>query len=168
MSRPPGAGRAVRFRTASDKKKALAQYDELRRSGRVARAVVIAELKDEGYQVLGQGMDPDQIAQSLMVAAEALAQVDKARQAPRPEPHQEPERRGERTGIARAAKEITLNADGVMVPPPGENFVSCGECDHPRWYVLHANADDVPARFACAHCGNEVKMLRVRHEAGRA
>ena len=168
MSRPPGAGRPIRFRTASDKKKALAQYDELRRSGRVARAVVIAELHDESYQVLGQGMSPDQIAQCLVVAAEALAHVDQTRQTPHPEPHQEPEKRGERTGIKRASKEITFDAEGVMVPPPGENFVSCGECNHPRWYVLHTNADDVPARFACAHCGNEVKLLRVRHEAGRA
>lgn len=160
--------RQVRFRTSSDRKKALAQYDELRRSGRVARAVVIAELKDESYQVLGQGMDPDQIAQSLMVAAEALAHVDKARQAPRPEPHQEPEVRGERVGQTRPVKEITLDAGGLMVPPKGETIVSCGECNHPRWYVLHHRADETPARYACAHCGNEVKMLRVQHEAGRA
>lgn len=159
--------RQVRLRTASDKKKAMAQYDELRRAGRVARAVVIAELHDNSWQVLGQGMSPEQIAESLMVAATALKQVPQPDNRPRLEPHEEPVRRGEHNRSKARAKEIGTDEEGNMVPPQGEHIISCGECNHPRWYVLHRD-DESPARYACAHCGNEVKMLRMHHEAGRA
>jgi hypothetical protein len=62
----------VRMRATSDREKALAQYDELRRSGQVKRAVIIAEMDDGSFQVLAQGMSLDQIAGSLRLAAEAL------------------------------------------------------------------------------------------------
>jgi hypothetical protein len=158
----------VRMRTASDKKKAMAQYDELRRAGRVERAVVIAELKDGSWQVLGQGMSPEQIAGALMVGAEALAAVEAKGRELRPEPHIEPERRGERN-LGRVNKpEITKDAEGVLVPPKGENFISCGECAHPHWFVLHHNNTEQMSRMACSHCGNEVINRQIFHEEGHA
>lgn len=163
-----GEGLRVRLRTISEKRASMQAYDALRRTGRVARALVIAELHDGGFEVLGQGLTPEQIARSLVVAAGALRHHDASRQAPRPEAHEQPVAVGERTGITRGERAIRLDADGIMVPPPGETFISCGACQHPRWYVLHTAADDVPARIACSHCGNEVVMIRVQHEGGRA
>lgn len=158
----------VRFRTASDKKKAMAQYDELRRAGRVERAVVIAELKDGSFRVLGQGMSPEQIGQSLVIAADALAHVEQQAKEIRPEPHIEPEKRGEHNLAKPAPRAISMAEDGTFIAPAGENFISCGECDHPRWYILHDDSGDRQSRMACAHCGNEVVSLAIYHPTGRA
>lgn len=151
----------VRVRTAAAEAKARRQYEELRDSGRVERAVVIAELAGGEVAVLGQEVTPHELGRLMVAAAggvgEVLARDRAERSRLRLEPHQEPERRGVHNGhpaVMRPA--VKRDADGIMVPPFGENFVSCGECGHPRWYVLHTNADDQLARYACAHCGNEV------------
>ena len=158
-------GRLVRLRTASNKAKAFAQYEELRRSGQVKAAVVIAELNDGSWQVLGQRMTPGEMAQALVVGAEGLSHVEGNRAVERivikPEPHQAPLSTGETAGLSLKAKAITTDAEGILVPPYGENFISCGECKHPRWYVLHTDADDQISRVACAHCGNEVIQVPV-------
>lgn len=168
MSDQTEQGRHVRLRTAaSDKKKALEHYQELRRAGRVKRAVVIAEDHDGQITVLGQMLKPREVSELLLVAAEAVVHIDAKRNEPRFEPHQEPERRGIHNENAPARREITIDAEGMMVPPPGENLISCGECNHPRWYVFNFNDIDMPARFACAHCGNEIKMHRIYHQEGR-
>jgi hypothetical protein len=160
------SGHTVRFRTAADKKKALTQYEELRRSGRIVRAVVIAEMNDQSFQVLGQSMSPQEIGNALMVAAAALEHHRDAARQHRLEPHQEPDSIGPVTQSKPVKREITLSPSGVMIPPEGENIISCGECHHPRWYVLHHNKDDTPARYACASCGNEVKFIRMFHRPG--
>jgi hypothetical protein len=54
------------------------------------------------------------------------------------------------------------------VAPKGETIISCGECHHPRFYVLLHEETQQPARWACAHCGNEIKLLRATHEGGHA
>jgi hypothetical protein len=166
---PTEPSRRVRLRTAStDKKKALDHYQTLRRSGRVKDAVVIAEDHDGSITVLGQMLTPDQVGQLLLIAAHSLVAIDKARHLPKLEPHQEPERRGEHNGSKPRAKEIVTDADGILQPPPGENIISCGECNHPRWHVLHYTATDQHSRIACAHCGNEVKNIEIFHAEGHA
>jgi hypothetical protein len=64
-----------RLRTAMDPRKAFRQYDELRRTGKLKRALIIAETADGNYTVLAQMTDPVGAAGLCMVAAEALAQV---------------------------------------------------------------------------------------------
>jgi len=157
-----------RFQTALDRTKALKQYETLKRSGMVAKAVVIAELKDGSYHILGQNLKPHEMAPMLVVAAEALTQADADRTLVKLVAHQEPEKRGEWNRSKPRTREITTGPDGVLIPPPGENFVSCGECNHPTWFVLHHDGDDTQSRIACAHCSNEVVSLRITHESGRA
>lgn len=161
-------GRPVRLRATSDKKKALAAYDEMRRGGRVARALVIVESHSGHIDVLGQGLKMEDIAELLLVSMQTVAHLDEQRKELRPEPHQAPISVGAKAGPARKEREITTAPDGTMQPPPGETIISCGECQHPRWYVLLREADNNPARFACAHCGNEVKQIPVFHAEGRA
>ena len=72
MSDPHETPRPVRLRTATAKAKALAQYEELRRSGRVKSAVIIAELTDGSWQILGQRMTPGDMTLALVLAADAL------------------------------------------------------------------------------------------------
>jgi hypothetical protein len=161
--------RSVRIRTAArDRRKALEHYQDLRRAGKIKRAVVIAELTDESFTVLGQMLEPSEIAQLLFVAVEALQHIDAKRTQPTLEPHEEPLRRGTPTRGTLPPRKITHDADGVMVPPEGENIISCGECSHPRWYVLLNNVDETPARYACAHCGNEVVFHQIMHRGGTA
>ena len=149
----------ARLRTARDENKALLQYEEMRARGGVRKAVVIVERSDGDIEILGQALTPWMIGRLLFVAAEALEHADNDRKIIRLVAHQEPEVRGEHNRSKPIAKEITTAPDGTMVPPKGENFISCGECHHPTWYVLHHDADDRPARTACAHCGNEVKTM---------
>lgn len=161
--------RPVRFRTAAtDKRKALEHYQDLRRSGKSKRAVVISEAENGDVTVLGQMLKPDEIAGLLMVAAQALEHADAGRTIAKLEIHHEPISVGEHSQGTIPKRGITLDAEGIMVPPEGENIISCGQCHHPRWYVLLNNADETPSRYACAHCGNEVVMHRIVHEEGRA
>lgn len=165
------SGRESRLRTAADAAKALRQYQELKNSGRVARAIIIAELKDGGFQVLGQMLTPAEMAPMLMIAADMLAQAEEGRRIVRMEGHVEPEKRGERVGVTTPTNQrgIRKGPDGSLVPPTGENFISCGECHHPHFHVLNHNNDDgVPARLACSHCGNEIIVHRVVHGMGTA
>jgi hypothetical protein len=159
----------VRIRTAAtDKRKALDHYQDLRRSGKSVRAVVISEAADGSYTVLGQMLKPHEIAELLLVAAKALEQADSERTILKLEVREEPERRGVHNRSKPREPKITKDPDGVLVPPPGENFVSCGECNHPRWYVLHSDATDQTSRYACAACGNEVENIPIHHAEGRA
>jgi hypothetical protein len=161
--------RQVRFRTAaSDKRKALEHYQDLRRSGASKRAVVISEAEDGAITVLGQMLTPDEIAMLLLVAADALALIHTKRTEHKPEPHHQVISVGEHSQGTIPKRGITLDADGVMVPPAGETIISCGLCHHPRWYVLMHLADEQPSRYACGHCGNEVVMHRIAHAEGRA
>jgi hypothetical protein len=160
--------RAARLQTALDRGKAMKQYEALRRANVVVKAVVITELKDGSYHVLGQNLTPEEIAPLLMVGAEALTQAEANRRIVKLVAHQEPEKRGEHNRSRPRVREITKDADGVLVPPRGENFISCGECHHPQFHVLHHNADDTLARYACSHCGNEIKNIPILHQGGTA
>lgn len=160
--------RPGRIQTAVDRTKALKQYETLRRANMVVKAVVIAELKDGSFHVLGQNLTPEEIAPLLVVGAECLEQVESGRRIVKLVAHQEPEKRGEHNQAKPRARQITKNADGVLVPPPGENFISCGECNHPTWHVLHYNDIEQTSRYACAHCGNEVVNIPITHREGHA
>lgn len=70
--------RQGRVQTASDPAKAFRQYDELRRTKRLKRALIVAELEGGNFRVLGQMANPAEMARLCMVAAEALAQVPEA------------------------------------------------------------------------------------------
>jgi hypothetical protein len=78
--------RRVRLRLSSDRRKALQQYDDLRRTGRLDSAVILCDMKDGSFQVLGQGMDLAQIAQSLVIAAQTIANAEQMRQQPPAQP----------------------------------------------------------------------------------
>ena len=157
-----------RFQTAADKTKALRQYEALKRSNMVVKAIVVTELKSGDYHVLGQNLTPEEMAPLLVVAAEALTQAEAGRKIVKLVSHVEPEKRGEHNRSAPRAKEIKTAPDGTLVPPSGENFISCGECDHPQWFVLQDNATERTTRFACSHCGNEVKNIMITHAPGAA
>ncbi len=85
-------GRFVRVRTSQERRKALAQLADLRNSGQLQRAVVIAELKDGSIQVLGQEATPADTSVLVLEAARALVEVaerippDKMGPRGRPEP----------------------------------------------------------------------------------
>ena len=160
--------RGARFQTAVDRTKAMRQYETLRRAGVVTRAVVIAELKDGSFHVLGQNLTPEEIAPLLMVGADALQHAEANRRLVKLVAHQEPERRGEHNQQKPRPRTIKTAPDGTLIPPPGENFISCGECNHPTWFVLHRDADDTTSRYACSHCKNEVAEIRVAHRGGTA
>lgn len=160
--------RQSRLRTAADAAKALRQYQELKNSGRVAKAIIIAELKDGNYQVLGQMLTPEEMVPLLVVAADAVAQADAGRRIVRMEARIEPKKRGERVGITTRQRGITTGQDGTLVPPAGEDFISCGECHHPHFFVLYHNDHNTMSRFACSHCGNEVILHRITHGFGTA
>ena len=157
-----------RFRTAAAKNKALAQYEDLKASGVVTKAIVIAGLSDGSVHVLGQETTPAEMAPLLAIAVETLAQADAGRRVVRLVSHIEPERRGEHNRSKPQAKEIRTADDGTLIPPPGENFISCGECAHPTWFVLHFDNSNHTSRMACAHCGNEVKNILITHGEGHA
>ena len=139
----------------------MRQYEALKRSGIVTKAVVIAELKDGSFHVLGQSLTPTEIAPLLVVAAEALTQADADRKIVKLVSRVEPDKPGTHNAQRARVKEIKVAPDGTLVPPKGENFISCGECGHPSWYVLHYDELDTQSRTACAHCGNEVKNIPI-------
>lgn len=152
-------GPRVRLRTAVEKKKALAHLTELRMSGQLARALVIAELKNGDFLVLGQEMKPFEIPKALFMAMEALKAADSVRLQLKTEPLEYSVAMGETVNPGeRIRPKITKDAAGTLVPPEGESFISCPECRHPKYHVL---VPDDPllqhvTRIACAHCGNEV------------
>jgi hypothetical protein len=76
----------VRLRISEGRKKSLAQLAELRNSGQLEQAAVIAKLKDGNYLVLGQEMVPEELGRALLFAAEALQQVPEDQRGPRPAP----------------------------------------------------------------------------------
>jgi len=161
--------RYIKLRTAaSDKKKALNHYQELRRSGKSVRAVVISEDAEGTITVLGQMLTPQAVAELMLMAAQGVAHLLEDQKKPRMESHHEIISVGDITQGTIPKREVTLDADGIIIPPKGENLVSCGECHHPRWHLFHFNGTDQPARYACAHCGNEVKFIPIYHEGGTA
>ena len=76
--------RQGRLRTAVDVRKAFRQYDEMRRTGNLERALIITETSDGHFHILGQMTDPAGCARLCMVAAEALAQVPEDQIGPAP------------------------------------------------------------------------------------
>jgi hypothetical protein len=64
--------RQISIRVADDRKLALSQYQDLRRQGRVETAVVLCDMKDGAFQILGQGQTLEQIGATLMTAIRAV------------------------------------------------------------------------------------------------
>jgi hypothetical protein len=67
--------RAARLQTAADKSKAMKQYEALRRSNMVVKAVVITELKDGSYHILGQNLTPTEMAPMVIFGARGFARL---------------------------------------------------------------------------------------------
>jgi hypothetical protein len=100
-----------RLRTAMDPGKAFRQYDELRRSGRLKEALIVAETKDGHFQVLAQMTDPAGAARLCMIAAEALAQVpENLRRGGEPPPKPTPPPKPVATTAAKAPAVHTIAA----------------------------------------------------------
>lgn len=162
----------VRLQASSDRAKAKRQRAELMQSGTVESYVTIAKLKDGGYHAVSQGLSPDAIADALLAVTMALEHhlTEETTVKLRPKGIGETMNLGEGdyAGPARKDREVTTDAAGVLVPPEGENFIRCGECDTPGWFITHRNVDDAAARYVCSKCGNEVKMIRVTHREGTA
>jgi hypothetical protein len=159
----------VRLRTAAvDKKKALDHYQTLRRSGKSTKAVVISEDADGQITVLGQMLTPHAVAQLLIYASKGVASLLEEQQKPRLDPNHQPEKPEHHNQSKPRTPEITWGDDGVMIPPKGEDLIVCGECGYAKWYLLHHINTDMTARYACAHCGNEVKIIPLYHQEGTA
>lgn len=159
--------RAVRLQTAKARAKALKQYQELRRTQQIDRAIVIAELANGDIHVLGQDLTPNEMAPLLLVAADVMERADADRKIVKLVAHQKVEHQGAWNQSKPRPKRITTDKDGILIAPPGETFISCGECGHPTWHVLHRSDLDITSRYACAHCGNEVEQIVV-HPGGLA
>lgn len=154
-------GPRVRYRTASARKKALAQLAELRNAGQVARALVIIERRDGDFEVLAQEMRPYETPRLLAAAAMAHERVEAGRTAATPEALEMALSWGDESNPGdRIRPKMTKDASGSLVPPPGETLISCPVCRHPRYYVTVGEPGkrmaDLVARLSCAHCGNEV------------
>lgn len=160
----------VRLQASSDRAKAKRQRAELMQSGTVESHVTIAALKDGGYHAVSQGMSPDAIADALLAVTQALAHhlAEETAVKLRPVGQTLNPGEGDYAGPARKVREVATDAAGVLVPPDGENFIRCGECENPGWFITHRNIDDAPTRYVCSKCGNEVKMIRVTHREGTA
>jgi len=165
---PPPGQMGVRIQLSSDRKKAKRQYEELMRSGQFDKAVIIAELtRGRGYHVVGQGMSLDDIPRALLATAEVL-KVATA--------HDNHPRHGKIAGVSaglevgRAGpplkdRAVTKDADGLLHPPPGQTFMTCGECESSSWYMT-LDAEDQPTLMVCTKCGNEVRWRRDVHHSG--
>lgn len=166
MSRRHRAGKPdpslrTRMRIARDPAKALAQYDDLRVRGRLNSAVILCDMKDGSFEVLSQGMKAPQIGRALMQASAMLMHADADVNALRLEPQDEPISIGGHSGQHPQPPTILLDAEGNLKPPIGTEFISCGECHHPRFYILIESDGGALARLACASCGNEINLRGV-------
>jgi hypothetical protein len=73
-----------------------------------------------------------------------------------------------RAGPALKDRAVTKDADGLLHPPKGETFLTCGECQSSSWYIT-ADANELPQRWVCTNCQNEVRLRRdVHHQGGNA
>jgi hypothetical protein len=165
---PPPGQMSVRIQLTSDRKKAKRQYEELMRSGQFEKAVIIAELtNDRGYHVLSQGMTLDDIPKALFATVKVLDETTKHQQIPRAGMNFGVSAGFEvgRAGPALKDRAVTKDADGLLHPPPGQTFVTCGECESSSWYMT-LDANDQPVLMVCTKCQNEVKMRRDVHHSG--
>jgi ribosomal protein S27AE len=157
----------VRLQASSDPAKQKRQRQELFNSGSVATHVILAQLKDGGFHIVSMGMKPEDIGLALVAAAEGLVHHRGQESAIRLRAQGIGETMnpgtGSYAGPARKQREVGTDAAGNLKPPPGESFIRCGECENPGFFIANHEADDTPARFVCAKCGNEIKLLRVTH-----
>lgn len=171
FANPPPGQMGVRFQLTTDRKKAKRQYEELMRSGQFDKAVIIAELtKGRGYHVLAQGMSLDDIPKALFATVTVLDAADKDQKIPKAEKDFGFGAGIEmgRAGPAIQQRAVTQDAEGLLHPPPGQTFLTCGECRSSSWYIT-CDAEGDPTRWVCTHCQNEVALRRdVHHDGGRA
>jgi hypothetical protein len=158
----------VRIQLTSDKKKAKRQYEDLMRAGQFDRAVIIAELsRDRGYHVLSQGMTLDDIPRALMATVQVLNKAAEDQRIPKAGMNFGISAGLEvgRAGPALKDRAITQAADGTLHPPPGQTFMTCGECESSSWYMT-LDAQDQPVLMVCTKCQNELKWRRDVHREG--
>lgn len=139
----------------------------LLKAGRLRGAAVILRFADRA-EVFGHTMKPWTLTKILTEATIRLMQHGEQAMRPVREAHQEPDSVGETVGITTPTQAITSAPDGTLIPPPGETIISCGACHHPRFYATVNEADGHIGRLSCAHCGAEIVLHRIHHEAGRA
>jgi hypothetical protein len=158
----------VRMRTARDHKKAFVHYDELRRTGRVKCATIIAELHDGSFTVLGNQLTPDQMGRHLFIAAQGLEKVEGRRDEPRlhPQKVEVPDVGFEHSGGMPLMTTATRNPDGTLEAALGTTWLLCGECGHPRWMATIDEITNAYRRLICASCGNELSATGTQPSTG--
>lgn len=159
-----------RLQTSADRDKQARQRRELMNSGTVRSSVIICALKDGGWHVLGQGMAVEDIGRALLAAAAGVAEANRRENAIALRPDGigvtlnpgTSEKMGPRlTPAHRTAP------DGTLIPPDGESFIRCGECESPGFFATNVEATGNHGRMICARCGNEIRLHRVLHAEGQ-
>jgi hypothetical protein len=166
---PPPGHMGVRLQATSDVRKARRQYEELWRKNQIAEAVIIARLtRDRGWHILSQGMKVDAIPMALYACMQG---VEKALEL-HPEHGHPQEIKLTPHGIGQTLDpdvgredtqpsikpEVKTASDGTLIPPKGETFIRCGECNNPSYFItVFETGHGLPARLCCTKCGNEVK-----------
>lgn len=167
---PPPGQMGVRIQASTDKKKAKRQYEDLMRAGQLDSAMIIGRLtRDRGYHVLSQGMSPTDMTQAIRATVEVLAKVAEEQRLPMAEKTFGLSAGLEvgRAGPALKDRLVTKDAGGLLHPPKGQTFMTCGECQSSSWYMT-LDADDQPILMVCTSCQNEVKWRRdVMHQPPR-
>ena len=164
----------VRIRTARARSKARDQLRELLRDTSLVQAVVVACNAEGAWTVLSGGMTGRDMGVALMVGTGALQRVLAQEAAaggagaPLKLDIRVPVEGGLGSTGRKRKPEITMDAEGQMVAPPGEAFMFCGECGASRWYVTINDATLSRGRQACIRCGNEVVEVQMLHQAGTA
>jgi len=172
---PETAGsKKVRLRTARAQGKARDQLRELLRDTSLIQTLVIARNAKDEWTVLVGGLRAQEVGGALVVGAETLDiliehenKVDGGNGPVRLDfsaPVEGPP--GERLGRKRVP-EVTKDAEGNLISPTGEAWMSCAECGCNRWFVT-VREDGAPGRQACIRCGNEIVQLQMQHTEGRA
>lgn len=174
----------VRITATTQKFKSRKQYEELVRSGRVKKAVIIALVNETGfpgdegagagYHVLGQGMTLDEIGDALLAGAHgvshaaerqrAMSFVPGAVGAVTSETWTPPSREAElgpQPVTKKKPNELRRRPNGEIDSPPGQHWVACGECGNGTHMVCETNDTNVTTFLVCSRCGNEIKKLRV-------
>jgi hypothetical protein len=159
----------VRIIASSDKAKQKRQYREFFYSPDRGDFMVIATMRGGDVHVLGQGMSLADMASALLAAAKGLAFARKMddRLVLRAEGIGVTLNPGSTPIMGKAVAPAHKTApDGTLIPPDGETFLRCGECEAPGFFITQQVDGLAIGRAICARCGNELVMHR--HFGGEA
>ncbi len=170
MPENPTEKTMVRLQAAGDRDKQRRQRAALMNSGQVVRHAIIAQLKDGSYHVLGQGMNIDDLGRAMLAASHAVINAGIS--------EDEIKLRAQGVGVTLnpgpdgdlhrpIAPRHHIADDGTLIPPEGESFIRCGECQNPSWYITHTD-DGHPGSNICIRCGNNLRWRRMLRREGRA